>query len=90
MSEPPDDEPDRTEPPQIPATVSEPVTREMVKEIMMEVLSGLKESSSKQSDNDDTTGKEAGKGGKYRLAPFNGDNSCHRGRGHKGLSVLIM
>ena len=69
MSDAPDDDTGRTEPPKSSATGSKPVSRDMVKEIMMEVLSGLQESSSKQSGNDDATGKEAGKTGKYRLVP---------------------
>ena len=43
------------------------VNREMVKEIMIKALSGLQESSSMQSHNNDATRKEAGKLDKYRL-----------------------
>ena len=62
-----DDGTGRTEPPKTSATGSELVSRDMVKEIMMEVLSGLQEFSSKQPGNDDATGKEASKTGTYRL-----------------------
>lgn len=45
MSDTPNDDTDCTEPTKTPATGNEPVNRNMVKEIMMEVLSGLQESS---------------------------------------------
>lgn len=69
MSDTPEDDSGGTEPPKTTrGTGSEPVNRDMVKEIVMEVLSGLQGSSSKQSGNDDATRKEAGKSGKYGLA----------------------
>ena len=64
-----DDDTGRTEPPKTSTAGSELVSRDMVKEIMMKVLSGLQESSSKQSGNDGAIGKEAGSIGKYRLVP---------------------
>ena len=45
MSDTPNDDIGCTEPPKTPATGNELVNRNMVKEIMMEVLSGLQESS---------------------------------------------
>ena len=68
MSDTPDDDTGRTQPKKTTTTGGEPVNRDMVKEIVMEVLSGLQESSSKQSGNDDATRKEDGTSGKYRLA----------------------
>ena len=55
MSDTPDDATGNTELPKTPTSKSELVNRDMVKEIMMEVVSRLQESSSKQSGNDDAT-----------------------------------
>ena len=73
-----DDATGSTEPPKTLASGSKPVNRDVVKEIVMEVLSGLRETSSKQPGSDNTTRKEAGTSGKYksdlqiRVVPYEG------------------